>query len=101
MPSELNPIDLHNAPSLPELVDEVRRTNRARVIRADGKDVAVLVPASQTKPVKRQGKREFSPDDPLFSVIGIGRSGKPTDIATHKDEYLAEAYLSEMRPTKT
>ncbi len=30
---------------------------------------------------------------PLGNIIGIGRSGEPTNIAEHKDDYLADAYL--------
>lgn len=28
----------------------------------------------------------------LGDIVAIGRSGEPTDIATHKDEYLADAF---------
>lgn len=96
MASELNPIDLKNAPSLPELVDEVRRTNRARVIRADGEDVAVLVPAPKGTPTKRPHKKGFSRQDSLWNIVGIARSGL-SDVSANKKKYLAEAYLAESR----
>lgn len=30
-------------------------------------------------------------DDPLWGIVGIGSSPEPTDIANHKDEYVADA----------
>lgn len=90
MASELRPIDLKCAPPLSELVEDVRKTNRPRIIRADGEDVAVLMPAPKGRN-PRQGKA-FTKDDGLWSVVGIGESTTPTDIAMEKDAYLAEAY---------
>jgi hypothetical protein len=40
--------------------------------------------------------RPTSTADSLWNIVGIGRSDEPTDVATCKDEYLAEAYA----PTK-
>jgi hypothetical protein len=34
-------------------------------------------------------------DDPLWNIVGIASGTGPTNIAAHKDEYLAEAYASE------
>lgn len=97
MAAEVHRIDLKNAPSLAELIEEVRKTNRPRIIRADGEDVAVLMPTSNGKRLsKRQQKGAFSRDDALWDVIGIGRSGV-SDVSTNKDKYLAEAYLAESR----
>jgi hypothetical protein len=31
---------------------------------------------------------------PLWGIAGIGRSGRPSDIANHKDDYLADAYAT-------
>lgn len=30
-------------------------------------------------------------DDALWGIVGIGSSSEPTDIANHKDEYVADA----------
>ena len=35
---------------------------------------------------------ESSREDSILSIIGIGSSGEPTDIARFKDQYLADAY---------
>jgi hypothetical protein len=34
----------------------------------------------------------FTLDDPLWNLVGIGRTVEPTDVAKHKDEYLADAF---------
>ncbi|MGI8476480.1 MAG: hypothetical protein ACR2OO_08945 [Thermomicrobiales bacterium] len=31
-------------------------------------------------------------DDPLWRLVGLGHSDEPTDVASDKDEYLAEAF---------
>lgn len=54
---------MSNAPSLLELVEEVRRTNRPLAIRADGKVVAEIVPAQPVaKRVRhaRSGEKDAS-----------------------------------------
>jgi hypothetical protein len=33
-----------------------------------------------------------SSNDPLWGIAGIGSSKDPTNVAEHKDDYLAEAY---------
>jgi excisionase family DNA binding protein len=35
----------------------------------------------------------FTFDDPLWDIVGIGRSKEPTNIAEHKDDYLADSFL--------
>jgi excisionase family DNA binding protein len=44
----------------------------------------------------RRGKAT-SADDPLWSIVGIGRSGGPGDVSENKRKYLAEAYAAEGR----
>jgi len=36
-----------------------------------------------------------SKDDPLWNIVGIGRSDGPGDVSENKYKYLAEAYLSD------
>ena len=33
-------------------------------------------------------------EDPLWRIVGIGRSEDPTDVAANKHQYLAEAYAA-------
>lgn len=98
MATEYTSIDISegNVPGLAELVDEVRRTNRSRVIRAHGVDVAVLVPAQQGTPTKRRQRKGFSRQDSLWNIVGIARSGL-TDVSANKKKYLADAYVAESR----
>ena len=86
-------ISKNTAPDLAQLAEEVHRTNRPRVIRRDTEELAVIRPAGrwQTQP---RGK-PFARDDGLWSLVGSGHTAEPTDIARHKDDYLAEASLSE------
>jgi hypothetical protein len=39
----------------------------------------------------------FTLDDPLWNIVGIGRSDEQTDVAKFKDEYLAEAFATKNR----
>lgn len=50
---------------------------------------------SQKKPRRRlvHGK-PTSEEDPLWNIVGIARSGGPTDVARNKHKYLAEAYAA-------
>jgi hypothetical protein len=81
------------APDLAQLAEEVHRTRRPRVIRRDTEELAVLMPAApwHTQP---RGK-PFTLADGLWALVGSGHTAQPTDIARHKDDYLAEASLSE------
>ncbi len=36
--------------------------------------------------------KPFTMDDPLWNIVGIGRSTGPTDVSENKHKYLAEAY---------
>jgi hypothetical protein len=35
-------------------------------------------------------------DDPLWSIVALGKAAERTDLSEHMDDYLAEAYRSEM-----
>ena len=90
MASDYASIDISEAPPLSELVEEVRRTKRPRVLRRVNENVAIIAPVKRQ--VRQAGKR-FSENDPFWKVVGIGQTAEPTNIAKHKDAYLAEAYL--------
>lgn len=45
------------------------------------------------EPVMPSGQ-PFTMDDPLWNIVGMGRSGEPTNIADRKDEYIADAILA-------
>ena len=54
--------------------------------------------AERAKPQRRLPRgKPTSADDPLWSIIGIGRSDGPTDVSANKHKYLAEAYETHLR----
>lgn len=54
MAKELKGIDISKVPELLRLVEEVRRTREARVLRRDSEDLAILTPVKP--PRRRAGK---------------------------------------------
>ncbi|MCL4458715.1 MAG: hypothetical protein M1136_03835 [Chloroflexi bacterium] len=59
----LRPIDISNVPELLRIVEEVRRTDEARVLRRDDEDLAILMPAKpgskhKPKPIKTRADYE-------------------------------------------
>ena len=81
-------IDVTNMPETLRIAEEVRATNEPQLLRRDSEDLAIVMPVNRRQ---RKGK-VMTKDDPLFGLIGIGRSGKG-DISENKHKYLAEAYL--------
>ena len=83
-------IDISNIPELLRLAEEVQGSNQVTILTKDGEELIKVSPTKATK--KRRAKSGvLSKDDPLFSIIGIGRSGV-SDISSNKHKYLAEAY---------
>ncbi len=91
MAQELEAIDISSSPELLRLAEEVHRTGQPRSLRRNGEDVAVLMPA----PPRKKGSTRARPvtrEDPLFALIGIGKSGIKGGVSEKKHEYLARAY---------
>ncbi len=82
-----------NAPGLAELAEEVHRTNRPRVLRRAGKDIAAIVPVRT--PMKRAALRGKSDADmeAFFSSAGGWK-----DVDT--DRLKADMYESRRLSTK-
>ena len=57
---------------------------------------AILPPKPRKRRSRRTLGRPFTEDDPLWRIVGIGRSDGPNNVAANKHAYLAEAILSEM-----
>ena len=84
-------IDISSMPELLHIVQEVRTTNEPAVLQQENEDVAMLTPIKSAG--KRRGRgKPVTADDPLWKLVGIGRSGKG-DVSANKHQYLAEAYL--------
>ncbi len=63
MARALRPIDISNVPELMRLVEEVRASHEARVLRRDDEDLAILMPAKpgqkrKAKPAKTRADYE-------------------------------------------
>ena len=89
---ELRHIDIseiHSIPDFVHLAEEVKASKQPRVLTCNGQD---LVEVRPPKPLRRsRGERGvLAADDPLFSIIGIGRSGLG-DVSANTDKYLADA----------
>lgn len=91
MAKELKPIDVSNVPELLRIAREVRETGESRLLKSDGEELAVLTPVQPPRRT-RPRRGSLTKDDPLFSLIGIGRSGIPGGVSGKKHEYLARAY---------
>jgi hypothetical protein len=94
MAAERTPIEVSDNPELLRLVEAVEASGKPCVLQRDGKDVAVL---SAVKPGRKRGGPLKPPgatslDDPLWEIVGMFNSDGPTDVASNKHKYLAEAY---------
>ena len=96
MARELHPVDITQYPELVQLVEEMQASRQPRALQRDSEIVAVLRPArakqKQTRPAASRRKKVLTEDDPLFGLIGIGRSGL-SEVSANTDSYLAEAYV--------
>lgn len=91
MAKEPKRIDISSIPELLNIAHEVQRTNEPRILQQDSEDVAMLIPVKPAAKRSARG-RPVTKDDPLWSLVGIGHSGRG-DVSTNKHQYLAEAYL--------
>jgi hypothetical protein len=90
MTQEVEVMDIGDRPELVCLAEEVRSSQRARVLRRDGEDLAMLTPLEAPKKRSRK-KGAFTREDPLFGLIGIGDSGVEGGFSWRKKEALARA----------
>ncbi len=91
MAKELKSLDITDTPELLRLAEEVQATGKPQVLVRESEELAVLMPVPKKR--SRKGK-PLTEDDPLFRLIGIGRSGIPGGVSGKKHEYLARAYQS-------
>jgi antitoxin (DNA-binding transcriptional repressor) of toxin-antitoxin stability system len=68
------------------IFDEVA-AGRQVVVQRDGQ----LVRLSPARKRAKRRPRHFSMDDPLWDIVGVGRSSGPTDVSSNKHKYLADA----------
>ena len=95
MGMEYAPVDIGtgNVPDLADLAEEVRRTNRPRVLRRAGEDIAIIAPMKR-KPMRSPFKMKSRADiDALLSAAG---GWKEVDT----DRLKADIYESRRMSTK-
>ena len=72
-----------------EILSEIEKREESVLIE-NGEHFFVLTPE---KAENQNRDIHLSRSDGLFEIIGIGESEEPTDIASHKHDYSAEATL--------
>ncbi|HLF78031.1 MAG TPA: hypothetical protein VJB57_11150 [Dehalococcoidia bacterium] len=90
MPKETKTIDVTNMPETLKIAEDVSATKEPRILRRDGQDLAVIMPVRK-RPTPPSRAKPVTKDDPVFGLIGIGRS-EVGDISENKHKYLAEAH---------
>lgn len=90
MTQEVEAMDISDRPELVRLAEEVRSSQRGRVLRRDGEDLAMLTPLEAPKKWSRK-KGAFTREDPLFALIGIGDSEVEGGFSWRKKEALARS----------
>ena len=87
------PIDIGNLPELLHLVEEVRGSEEARVLRNDGEDLAILTPLRA--PSKRRSRRVKTKAD--YEAF-LAAAGSWKDVDT--DKLVADIYESRRRASR-
>lgn len=91
MAEDAKPIQFEEfAANLSAVFDQVARQEEPITVERQGL-LFVLRPKARRRARK---PRHFSFDDPLFDIIGIGRSTGPTDVSSNKHKYIADAIVS-------
>lgn len=94
MAHEREPLDISHNPDLLRLAEEVRRSNTPRVLRAENRDLAVVVPVAE--PLKRTSKRVKTDADYQAFLDSAGSWGDvDTDAFKH---YIRERRDAGSRP---
>jgi hypothetical protein len=87
---EPKPVDITSMPEVLRLAQEVARSGVPVMLMADGEELAALTPAC--KPKRRPGRaKPVTKDDPLFRLIGSGRSRTSGGVSEQKHGALVRA----------
>jgi len=95
MTHETITIDVSGNPELLSFAQEVQRSGTTRVLSTDGEALARISPITPRKRVPR-GKRT-SAADPIWEIVGMGRSGEPSNVSERVDEFLADWEVGQNR----
>ena len=91
MAKELQSIDVSNTPEIRRLAEEVQKSHQPRLLTRDDEQLAVIMPLPRGR---RKSRRTgvITRDDPLFRMIGTGRSSIPGGISGRKYDYFVKAF---------
>jgi hypothetical protein len=84
-------VDVTNSPDLLHLVEVVEQGGVSCVLVRGNEEIAIVSPLHHDTSAARGRPRRSREPERILNIIGIGASGEPTDVAQHKDEYLADA----------
>jgi hypothetical protein len=90
------PVDIDTMPDLVRLADEVRATDTPRLLRREGKDVALLVPAPKRR---RRNRSEWKPSKEDLEAF-YSSAGGWADMDTDKlvENIYADRRISDRPP---
>jgi hypothetical protein len=91
MAREIRSIDVSNMPELLRLAEEIGTSQEGMVLRRNNQDLAVIMPVPRRSTAPSKAK-PVTHEDPLFGLIGIGKSGIAGGVSEKKHKYLAEAH---------
>jgi hypothetical protein len=85
MARKIEEIDVTDLGEVSSLAEDVQRTGEPKLLRKNGVDIAIITP------VPARGRRKtgiITESDPLFSLVGIGRSDEPGGYSSRKYDAL-------------
>jgi len=91
MGKELKHIDITHKRELLQIVEQVQGAHEPVVLSRGSEDVAILRPMKRAPKRVTRG-RVLTREDPLFSLVGIGRSNIPGGVSGKKHDYVLKAY---------
>ena len=94
MQKESQSMDITHIPELLRLAEEVQATKEPRVLTRDGEELVVVQPAKAA--AAKRGRiprgKPTTPQDPIWKLVGIGKSEGLGDVSQNKYKYLGQAY---------
>jgi hypothetical protein len=91
MATEPEYLDIRDEPEILRLVEEVRKGNRPCVLTRADEQLAVITPLQPTRRRKRR-TGIITRDDPLYKMVGTGKSGIPGGISGRKYDHFRRAF---------
>ena len=92
MAKRLEEIDVTGLDEVAAIAEEVQRTGEPKRLTKAGRDIAIITPV----PTRRRRKTGIiTESDPLFSLVGIGRSGVSGGFSGRKYDVLREQRLKQ------